>query len=139
MVLDEHQRGSREELGFLHVERPTMNRGVLGTGPDGNNRKRSDTQAAYISSMMHGNPKLLLAESPLFKGLTQHQLPFTVHPIKASSCVQYQARIRLAFPVNLLSRFIPSRSRHGVLIYRKFTFIVCLSHRLKSILARESH
>ncbi|KAG0582274.1 hypothetical protein KC19_3G048000 [Ceratodon purpureus] len=75
-----------------------MNRGVLGTGPDANKRKRPDAQAAYISSMMHGNPKLLLSESPLFEGLTQHQLPFTVYPIKASPDVQYQARIRLAFP-----------------------------------------
>lgn len=82
-----------------------MNRGVLGIGPDGNKRKRPDAQAAYISSMMHGNPKLLLSESPLFEGLTQHQLPFIVQPIKASPDVQYQARIRLEFPVNLAQRF----------------------------------
>lgn len=90
-----------------------MNRGVLGTGPDANKRKRPDTQAAYISSMMHGNPKLLLSESPLFEGLTQHQLPFTVYPIKASPDVQYQARIRLAFPVHLAPSFYSRYSGNG--------------------------
>ena len=84
-----------------------MNRGVLGTGPDANKRKRPDAQAAYISSMMHGNPKLLLSESPLFEGLTQHQLPFTVYPVKASPDVQYQARIRLTFPVHLAPNLCP--------------------------------
>lgn len=78
-----------------------MDQGVLGTGPDGNKRKRADAQAAYISSMMQGNPKLLLSESPLFNGLTQHQLPFVVTLIGASSDIQYQAQIQLQFPVNL--------------------------------------
>ncbi|KAG6555590.1 hypothetical protein Mapa_002825 [Marchantia paleacea] len=80
-----------------------MDRGVLGSAPalDGNKRKRADAKAAYITSMMQGNPKLLLSESPLFDGLTQHQLPFSVTVIGAPPDVQYQARIVLRFAVFL--------------------------------------
>ncbi|KAG6555592.1 hypothetical protein Mapa_002827 [Marchantia paleacea] len=79
-----------------------MDRGVLGSAPalDGNKRKRADAKAAYITSMMQGNPKLLLSESPLFDGLTQHQLPFSVTVIGAPPDVQYQARIVLRFADN---------------------------------------
>lgn len=89
----------------------TMNRGVLGSGPDGNKRKRSDAQAAYINSMIQGNPKLLLAESPLFEGLTQHQLPFTSTLLGTSPDTQYRAEIRLLFPVYLAPVMIYTRSK----------------------------
>ncbi|KAL3690709.1 hypothetical protein R1sor_004360 [Riccia sorocarpa] len=79
-----------------------MDRGLLGSAPalDGNKRKRADARAAYVTSMMQGNPKLLLSESPLFDGLTQHQLPFNVTVIGAPPDVQYQARITLRLPDN---------------------------------------
>ncbi|KAL2610736.1 hypothetical protein R1flu_029309 [Riccia fluitans] len=79
-----------------------MDRGVLGSAPvlEGNKRKRADAKAAYVTSMMQGNPKLLLSESPLFDGLTQHQLPFIVTVMGAPPDVQYQARITLRFADN---------------------------------------
>ncbi|CAM6094943.1 unnamed protein product [Calypogeia fissa] len=79
-----------------------MEQGVLGSAPvlDGNKRKRADAKAAYISSMMQGNPKLLLSESPLFEGLTQHQLPFCVSLLGTPPDAQYQARISLRLPDN---------------------------------------
>lgn len=81
-----------------------MEQGLLGSAPilDGNKRKRADAKAAYISSMMQGNPKLLLSESPLFEGLTQHQLPFYVSLLGTPPDVQYQARISLRLPVRCL-------------------------------------
>lgn len=96
-----------------------MNRGVLGSGPDGNKRKRSDAQVAYINSMIQGNPKLLLAESPLFEGLTQHQLPFNTTFLGTSLDTQYRAEIQLLFPVYLapVTIFTKSKSDLCFLIY----------------------
>ncbi|KAJ7543734.1 hypothetical protein O6H91_09G050600 [Diphasiastrum complanatum] len=67
---------------------------------DGNKRKRTttDAQSAYIASMMQGNPKLLLSQSPLFQGYTQQQLPFVSRTIGLPPDVQYEARILLPIP-----------------------------------------
>lgn len=80
-----------------------MEKGLLGarptpsSAPDNNKRKR-DVKGQYIASMMQGNPKMLLAESPLFEGLTQHQLPFSVTITASVSNPIYQACIKLPLP-----------------------------------------
>ncbi|MCO5604204.1 hypothetical protein L7F22_058366 [Adiantum nelumboides] len=84
-----------------------MERGLLGAGPavDNNKRKR-DAKAQYIASMMQGNPKMLLAASPVFRGIPQQQLPFSVATSPSLADPVYQARIKLPLPwVNILSQF----------------------------------
>lgn len=76
-----------------------MDKGLLGARPnlDCNKRKR-DAESQYIASMIQGNPKMLLADSPLFQGLTQHHLPFSLTPCGSASDPQFQACIRLPLP-----------------------------------------
>ncbi|KAH7388402.1 hypothetical protein KP509_16G074200 [Ceratopteris richardii] len=76
-----------------------MERGLLGAAPtvDNNKRKRG-VKGQYIASMMQGNPKMLLAASPIFKGITQQQLPFSVASNPLDSENAYQASIKLPLP-----------------------------------------
>lgn len=73
--------------------------GLLGAGPavEKNKRKR-DVKGQYIASMMQGNPKMLLADSPLFRGTPQQHLPFSVSITASLSDPLYQACIRLPLP-----------------------------------------
>eukprot|EP00250_Pteridium_aquilinum_P016365 c23068_g1_i2 orf=55-3354(+) len=75
-----------------------MERGLLGAGPAFDNKRKRDVKGQYIASMMQGNPKMLLADSPIFHGITQQQLPFTTAITPSLSDPHYQASIRLPLP-----------------------------------------
>ncbi|KAI5084872.1 hypothetical protein GOP47_0001041 [Adiantum capillus-veneris] len=76
-----------------------MERGLLGSGPAADNNKRKrDAKSQYITSMMQGNPKMLLAASPIFRGILQQQLPFSVASSPSFADPLYEARIKLPLP-----------------------------------------
>ena len=64
-----------------------------------NNKRKRDAKSQYITSMIQANPKILLAASPIFQGLTQQQLPFSVAVTGSLTEVYYEASIKLPLPV----------------------------------------
>ncbi|GBG73014.1 hypothetical protein CBR_g12733 [Chara braunii] len=59
------------------------------------NKRKREVVSPPLEGLMNANPKILLVESPVFRGCTQQSLPFILDSIGSLSNPQYRAALKI--------------------------------------------